>query len=361
MLHYANAADVTLLEKEQVEHTNRSNAHLSFLYMKPGSSNLVYAYWVAGIQPYYQSWHAQMLQPQNSPGYDVGISYALGQTDYSTKTDWMHINTRDNAGKQATQNTDLSTLEFVGPPFEMSPPVFGIKKVDSTVNFNFDSVDLNISKLFEITPGLQANFFGGLNILHVGQTISTTFSQQAGVPATSYSYALDADPAYSFQLKSQSKYVGAGPDLGLNLEYAVINGFGLIGEASGSLTTGTTTTQEQFTSTSQRLTAIGIGISHQAITTPNKTQIVPGFDGKLGVFYRYTGTKIARLTIEGGYRMLNYLNAITTIRPSTLVQPGTTVATPEFSTGTMAIVSVQKEDSPFNLNGPYVDLKIAMD
>ncbi len=54
-------------------------------------------------------------------------------------------------------------------------------------------------------------------------------------------------------------------------------------------------------------------------------------------------------------------NAITTINPNTLVQPGTVTATPEFSTGTMAIVSVDKRDRPFNMNGPYIDLKIAMD
>jgi len=83
-------------------------------------------------------------------------------------------------------------------------------------------------------------------------------------------------------------------------------------------------------------------------------------DSKLGVFYNYQGRNIPDLTIEAGYRMASYLNAISTISPNTLVQPGTVVTTPEFATGTMAIVSTNSRSGPFNFNGPFLNVKIAM-
>ena len=112
--------------------------------------------------------------------------------------------------------------------------------------------------------------------------------------------------------------------------------------------------QTQFQSTSQRLTEIGIGVSHQEIATPTKTQLVPGFDGKLGLAYEYNNKKVQHFRIEAGYRILSYINAISTSSPQTLVQPGQDRETPEFSTGTMAIVSMLQQDRPFNLNGAYL-------
>ncbi len=361
ILCYSNSQLVVASEKKDIENANHSNIHVSLLYLQPNSNNLDYAYWVSGLQPYYQNWHAQKLDPNNAPMFDVGFYYAFPDSTYGALLDWMHLSTTSKGFKQATQNTDLTTLEFVAPPFEMSPPVFGIKRADAKVKFNFDNIEMNFSKNFNYGSRLRTKISGGIDVLRVGQTLTTIFSDYAGAEATPYSYALPADPSYSFQLLSKSKYVGAGPDLGLSVEYDLIYGIGLIGKAIGSLTAGTTNTKELFTSTSARLTTLGIGTSHQQITTPNQTQVVPGFDGKLGVYYHYKAKKRANITIEGGYRLLSYLNAITTIRPNTLVQPGTTQATPEFSTGTMAIVSIVKENSPFNLNGAYVDFTLVLD
>lgn len=361
VLNVAYATDVSTLSKEDSESTNKSSAHIGVLFLKPGSNNLDYAYFVSGIQPTYQSWHSQSIDPDHAPAFEVGFNYAIPKTSYSADVNWMHLSTSDSAFKQANQNTDLTTLEFVAPPFEMSPPVFGVKRGESTVKFNFDNVDINVGKIFDANPQLHAKVFGGVNILRINQKITTVFSDFPGSLPTPYSYPLPADPSFSFQLQANSKYVGAGPDLGLNVQYDVIYGIGLIGQLSGTVTAGTMNTQEQFSATSARLTSDGIGHSHQEITTPNKTQIVPGVDGKLGVFYHCSGRRLANFTIEGGYRLLSYANAITTINPNTLVQPGTVIVTPEFSTGTMAIVSVDKRDRPFNMNGPYIDLKIAMD
>jgi hypothetical protein len=339
---------------------NKSSFYFGLLYIKPNSNNLKYATFVSGTQPYYQSWHYQEINPNYHPAFEAGISYAIPHTSYSATASWTHLNSNDTAYKQASTSTDLTTVEFVGPPYEMSPPVFGIKRVDSKVNFAFDNVLFNLSKLVEFEPGLQTRFFGGLDLLNLNQNVTTTFSNYAGSPPTPYSYPLAPDPSFSFQTENVSKYFGVGPDLGMSLRYKTKSGFGIMGEFMGLLTAGTIKAQDNFTSTSARLTTLGIGTSHQQITTPDSTQIVLGADGKLGVFYNYQGKNIPDITIEAGYRMATYVNAISTISPNTLVQPGTVIVTPEFATGTMAIVSTNASSRPFNFNGPFLNIKIAI-
>ena len=358
-----SAAKSTATTKELLKEpltNNRSYVYAGLLYLKPTSSNLKYATFVSGTQPYYQSWHYQTIKPDFSAAFELGAGYALPNTSFSGAVDWTHLNSNDSSFKQASRNTDLTTVEFVAPPYEMSPPVFGIKRVDAKVNFAFDSVLLNMAKQVDYSYGLKARFFGGINLLRVNQTLTTVFSDYAGSPATPYSYPLPPDPSFSFQTQTVSKYFGAGPDLGLNVQYQTNSGFGVVGQILGTLTVGSMRTQDNFTSTSARLTSLGIGTSHQNITAPNETQVVPGADGKLGVFYAYQGSSIASFTVEAGYRFAAYLNAISTVEPGTLVQPGTVIVTPEFSTGTMAIVSTHATNRPFNFSGPYLNLKIAM-
>ncbi|MDR3476985.1 MAG: Lpg1974 family pore-forming outer membrane protein [Gammaproteobacteria bacterium] len=343
------------LVKESFNNKNPTSFSVGLLYIQPYSSNLKYATFVSGVQPYYQSWHYQEIKPSYHPAFELAFNLAVPNTLYSAGVNWVHLNSNDTSSKRAATSTNLMTVEFVAPPYEMSPPVFGIKTVNSKVNFEFDNVLLNAGRLVEFDSHVRAKFFGGLSLLKLNQNVTTTFSNYAGSPPTAYSYALPPDPSFSFRTENVSKYLGVGPDLGLSVQYKMDSGFGFMGEFLGMLTTGTIQAQDNFTSTSARLTTLGIGTSHQNITTPNATQVVLGLDGKLGVFYNYRN-----FTIEAGYRMVSYLNAISTINPSTLVQPGTVFVTPEFSTGTMAIVSTDARNRPFSFSGPFVNVKLAI-
>lgn len=348
-----------LLKNDSVSNSS-TEFYASLLYLQPSSDNLKYAVFVAGQQPYSQSWHYQEIHPNYSPAFEIGLNYNFAQSPYQATVNWLHLDTSNRTFKQASQNTDLTTVEFVAPPYEVGPPVFGIKRADSTVKFAFDSIDINADRLFEYGSTVQARVFGGLNVLRINQTLSTVFSDYAGSPATPYSYALPPDPLFMFQTQNVSKYLGVGPDLGLNVQYAVFHGFGLIGELSGTLTAGRISVIDNFISNSARLNALGLAPSYQAVTTPDVTQVVTGFDGKLGLFYNYSGQRINNVTIEAGYRLAFYNNAIADVNPATLVQPGTVFITPEFATGTMAINSTDARSRNFSFNGPYVNLKVSV-
>ena len=363
-LHCVYTTSFAELLKDEPLSKSTMEFYAGLVYLQPSTDNLKYAVFVSGDQPYQQSWHYQEIHPNYSPGFEIGLNYNFSQTPYQTSVDWLHLNTSNSTFKQATTNTDPATVEFVVPPYEVGPPVFGIKRADSTVQFGFDSIDINASRLFEYDSKVQARVFGGINILRVNQTLTTVFSDFAGSPANPYSYALPPDPLFFFQTQNESKYLGAGPDLGLNVQYNAYRGFGLVGEIKGSLTAGSISVIDNFLSNSSRLTAMGLSPSYQAVTTPDVTQVVTGFDGKLGLFYNYSGQYFGQyldsLTIEAGYRIAFYNNAIADVNPATLVQAGMFNITPEFATGTMAINSTDSRSRNFSFNGPYVNLKVAM-
>ena len=331
---------------------------LGWLYLKPMSNNHTYAYYVAGTQPIFQDWHAQAVNPAYASAFELGLQYNFKETPFSAAVDWIHLSSSDSASVQGNQTLNLANIAFVAPPFEMSPPVFGIRHAAAQLNYTYDNVTTNLEKIIDVSGFMKAKVVGGLNILRLKQSISTTFSDFVGTLATDYSYALPPDPSFSFKIQSISEFMGVGPDLGLTGQLDIFKGLSIVGAAFGSLNVGITSVQENFTSTSAELTRSGVGVSQQQVTTPNKTQVVPGFDGKLGLLYQFSGHHLSNLSLEGGYRVITYMNAISTTNPQTLVQPGTYIITPEFSTGTMAIVSMDQQDRPFNLNGPYLTLKV---
>lgn len=349
-----SATTVYALQQEQ----HHTEVQLSWLNLKPMSNNYTYAYYVAGTQPYFQDWHAQTINPAYSSAFELGLLYSVKENVLNANIDWLHLDSRDSTQKRGNQTTQETDIEFVGTPFEMSPPVFGIRHAKANLRYNFDDVALNLERLFSVSDGLMSGkLIGGLNILYLKQNISTTFNELVGAEPTPYTYPLPPDPTFSFNIQSISEFAGAGPDIGVQGELALFKGLSLVGTASGSLNVGTLSVQENFKATSAELTRKGIGVSKQQITTPNKTQVVPGFDGKLGLIYRVKSKQMPDFSVEAGYRLVSYINAISTTSPQTLVQPGDNPGVPEFSTGTMAIVSVAQHDRPFNLNGPYVTLK----
>lgn len=357
MLPIALICATTIYADEQA---NQVAINLGWLYLKPTSNNHTYAYYVSGTQPYNQSWHAQAINPSHSSAFELGLEYIFQDNKLGLAGNWVHLHSTDSANKQGNQTLEVANIEFVAPPFEMSPPVFGIRHAEAQLSYNYDDFMVNLEKILTTPTWMHAKIIAGIKVLRLKQTMDTTFSDLVGAEPTPYTYPLTPDPSFSFEIQSISNFIGVGPDLGLTAELEILKGLSVVGAAFASLNVGTTSIQENFTSTSQSLTQLGIGVSEQQVTTPNKTQIVPGFDGKLGLRYQFKSLHNLNTTLEAGYRLISYINAISTTNPQTLVQPGQNPSVPEFSTGTMAIVSMTQQDRPFNMNGPYLELKLTI-
>lgn len=335
---------------------NKSTAHLTLLSLQPGNNNVKYAVFVSGNQPLSQSWHNQVVNAKYAPAFELGFNYGFDPSFYNMSIDWLHFNSSDSRTKQASENTDPTTVEFVAPSYDVGPAVFGIKRAKGTVDYDLNSIFLNIGKNYDYNANLHIRVFGGLNLLRIRQTLRTVFSDYAGSPPIfTQAYGLPADPDFYFQTKNSSQYQGIGPDLGVNIRLEN-NGVGLITQFSGALTAGSIHAVDHFRSASRRLMDNGIATSSQEITTPSSKEVVPALDSKLGLFYEHTWKNACDLTIEAGYRLAYYINAIAKINPDTLVQAGANIAIPEFATGTMAINSTTDSTTSFNVKGPYISI-----
>lgn len=339
--------------------TYKTHFYISPLYLQPGANNLKYAVFVSGNQPYQQSWQNQEIRPGYSPGLELGLTYAFPQSEYNASINWLYFNSNDSNAKQASESTDVATVQFVAPPYDVGPAVFGIKHANSSVNFNFNSLQLNVGKMFAYCPNVQVRVFGGLNVLRIEQNINTTFSDYAGSPLIpTQAYALPRDNDFYFTTKNSSKYLGVGPALGMAVKYELQNGFGIGGQFLGVLTAGSIHAKDNFISSSRRLIDLGLSPAQQYISTPNNTQLVPGLDSSLAISYSHSWNQSFSMMLEAGYRFAYYYNAISEVMPGTLVQARENFAIPEFSTGTMAIQSTDYKQSPFSLQGPYLELSI---
>lgn len=338
---------------------NHTGVHIAPLFLQPSSNNLKYAVFVSGHQPTHQSWHNQEINTHYTPAFELGINYAIPQSTYQASIDWLYFNSNNSDSKQASQNTDIATVEFVAPPYDVGPAVFGIKRGQGQANFNFNNIRFNIGKFIETNSNLQVRVFGGIDILRINQAVTALFNDYAGSPLVpGQSYPKPADPYFYFQTKNTSDYLGAGPDLGVDIQYTTNSGLGISGQFLGTLTAGSISANDQFKSASARLLLLGITTSYQAITAPNSTIVVPGFDSRLGLTYDHTWWNKVGVKVEAGYLFAYYNNAISQISPDTLVQAGIDSTIPEFATGTMAINSTTVSSSPFSLQGPYLNVTI---
>lgn len=205
---------------ENIKHT--LTLQLGWSDLKPMSNNHTYAYEVAGTQPLFQDWHARVVNPTYTSAWELGLQYALQPNQYGLSLNWLHLNSNDKAFQQGNQTLDLADIEFVAPPFEMSPPVFGIRRADAKLKYYFDDITFNMEKSFEISTCIHAKLLGGLNIVRLKQNLTTIFSDYVGSLPTAYSYALPPDPLFSFQVQSISQFIGIGPDLGVTGDIEIL-------------------------------------------------------------------------------------------------------------------------------------------
>jgi hypothetical protein len=354
-LAHANINDTTFKTTAK----GKFDVHATLLYLQPTNNDLKYSVFVFNTQPYSQDWAYQVLNPSYTPAFEIGAGYAFYQTPYDISLDWLHLHSSSSASQQANPVVSLANVQFVAPPYDVGPAVFGIKNAASSAVFNVDNIGLHAARLFNFDDNtFQIKLFGGINIVNIKQDVTTTFSDYPGTLPTSVTYATAPDPVYSFQTNNTSHYTGAGPDFGINILYRMQHGFSLVTQAQTMLTVGTISSHDSFTSVSSRLIAVGIPVSQQYISTPKMTQVVPGLDAKLGIQYEFASKNQYHFTVEMGYRVFEFINAISNVSPGTLVQVGQNTSTPEFATGTMAIQSTQTHQSNLGLNGLYLDFKL---
>jgi hypothetical protein len=318
-----------------------------WLYLQPNGSNLYYA---AEAFPYDMSisdppaspnWQIFEFDPGFQTGFEVGFKSLFLQNDINIQLNWERLYAHESASMNVTP-ISYGTGNMVGPIYDIGPNSASYKAANGRASFKFDEVNLLAQKSICFTKDLLVDLDLGLSFAMIKQNI-TSYYNNSGASTTRNIY-------------SKSFYWGIGPQMGLHLNYGLCYGLSLTGSSSWSIYSGQIKNRVTYDSTSPALADAGIpSPNQQKNRVPTRTQLIPGFDERLGLTYNYA-FKNWNLSIGAGYLFQIYLNAVQSM--DMLTQ-----AVPVFDPGLIPdqavfAVTFNRTLSNFMLSGPYVGCSI---
>jgi hypothetical protein len=315
------------------------------LWMQPTASNLDYAAqanpfdFSVPVPPISPNWVIHEISPDYHFGFDVGVAGICHGTSSTLALNWERLHTSNDHN-----STNPPSTSMVGPFFEIGPDSSFYKKAKGSVHFHFDEVSLDFGTFVKFGSRLRTNLFAGLGFTRIVQQKQALFSNIAGDIFRT--------------IKIPSKFIGAGPQLGIDFTYRIAKGFQFVGDSRATLFVGRLKNSTTFSSTSPTLTTLG-GPNPNIQTTrvDNRTGLVPGFEGRLGFAYDFEFNCRYMFKIEAGYQAQIYLNSIRSI------DMGSEVTLSAVATGVAGDSGVyartfERTISDFSLAGPYLSVSL---
>ncbi len=173
----------------------------------------------------------------------------------------------------------------------------------------------------------------------IKQTLTSTYSSANGLS--------------SLSVEAPSTFIGGGPQLGIDFAYRIVKGFHLTGDVAFDLLTGSLRNHTDYATTSPLLSTLGLpSPNFQSITVPDRLQVVPGIEGRLGFAYSVAFGKHYVIDLEAGYETKIYMNAVQS------TDMGSEVDTEIVVTDAAGVYArtFQRTLSNFALSGPYATL-----
>lgn len=307
----------------------------SVLYLQPTASNVHYVAEAETLPAPSPNWIISDIHADYHFGFDVGVSGVFHSTHTMLMLNWERLHAEDSNSKT------VAAADMVGPFFEIGPDATPYSTATGKVDFHFDEVSLDYGVLVNFGSRTQTNFFAGVSYVSIKETLTSEYISSGG--------------SFTRTITSPSKFQGAGPQLGMNFSYDIASGFRLVGDGAAALYVGPMKNSTTYDSTSPLLAPLGISPSNvQGTTVGSRTQVVPGFEGKLGFAYCYNFAEHYMFSLEAGYEAQIYLNAIQSVDMGSEVTLNT-IAAP--SVGVYAR-TFQRTLSNFALAGPYLTLSL---
>jgi len=322
------------------------------LFLQPNGSSLYYA---AQATPLNQSinggvalqavspdWKIFEITPNYTPAFKVGTALLFSPSNMNLELSWERVHSSKTASKTLSTTADEGTL-MIGPLFDIGPNSAAYTKAHGKVNFEFDAVDLVFGQGFCAFKHWYPTFFIGAGFTRIKQSLKSTYSNAAGTSIRS--------------VRTHSTFTGAGPKFGCDLDYRIVSDFFFSGTSSFGLMIGKSQSGTTYKSDAPFLVTNNVPEPNtQSTTVPNRTQLIPSFEEKLG--FSYVGVfKCCKVKFSAGYQAEIYLNAVQTI-DMTAPQVIPTLATDATPDSGVYAVGFERTLSNFILTGPYVSLNI---
>lgn len=309
-------------------------ATITGLYLQPSATNLEYEVNTTPLPAPAPNWYPQSVNPGYSGAFALGLQYTLADATDQLNLDWLHLDTTNSASIGPAAATTS-----IAPPYYFGPGAQALvdSAATSSVQFNVDNLNFTFGHLMNVGNHIQLEPFVGISAAYLKQYITDTYTGKNGNGNN-----------YSISSYNTSKFTGVGPRIGIDGTYFISNQFGLTAEVGASLLAGSLESDTTFNSYSS---APGGNNTPTSTTLANESQtkILTELDRKLGVLYTIPFNSGSSLTLQAGYMIATYINAINQVTPTSLV-PGA------FNDGTVAIETSGTQTSDMNLNGPYASV-----
>lgn len=316
-----------------------------YLFLQPNSSNLNYAVEAIGLDPdiavpaVSPNWKVKEIDPHYHSGFEVGTAFLFRNTNMGIRLNWERLHAHDKDSFTASSAAGY----MVGPFFDIGPNSSSYKVAKGKVRSHFDGVNLNYEKAICFFNRLNVTIGGGVGFARIKQTLRSSYSNVADTISRS--------------MKASSKFIGAGPQLVLGYDCRLFSNVFFTGSTDISLFMGQMKNSTTFQSFTPELAALGIPQpNNQKTSVPNRAQLVPGFEQKLGFSYVASWDSV-QVAFEIGYQCQIYINAVQTVdMTAPQVLPAGAIFTPQV--GVFA-VGFERTLSNYMLTGPYasVDFK----
>lgn len=312
------------------------------LYLQPNGSNLYYGAEAIPFDPNIAvpilspNWNILEIDPDYHFGFKIGARASFSASDMNLELNWERLHANDSASLTVPLSTDM-----VGPFFDIGPNSSNYKVAQGKICSEFDQVNLISGKQFCFFNNLFTNFYGGIGFSRIKQSNHSSFSSVDGTIAR----IIDAS----------STFTGAGPEIGIDYDCGICNDFFFTGSSTLSLFVGDMKNHTTYQSLTPLLAGFGVAQPNvQSTSVPHRTQLVPGFEQKLGVAY-LAHCGCFKINFGIGYQCQIYVNAVQSVDMTSQVLPAIATTVPDV--GVFA-VGFTRTLSNYILSGPYASLSI---
>ena len=319
------------------------NLYGEVLFLQPNGSNLYFAVQAhpfdSAITTHIVSpnWFEYEFSPAYHPGFEVGAELLFKNMNMKLTANWEWLHGDDRASQSVTP----ATMPMIGPIFDIGPNSAEYKDAKATAQFRFDAANLLLSKKVCFGKNLFLNMFAGGTFTRIRQTISSYYSNDGGTVARS--------------ITNPSIFTGGGSQFGVDFDFRVAGNFFFTGASSVSMIMGQLQNSTTYKSWTPYLATLGDPQPNvQTTTVPNRSQLVPGFEEKLGFSYDFP-FHCGVVSLKAGYQFQIYLNAVQSFDMISQVLPSLLTDTPDVG---LFAVAYQRTLSNFILTGPYVNLNV---